>query len=232
MSEIFLPGLGEQIEFLFPNLIEAKKILVVGAETSAIAKKLQSHFNAEVEIVVEDYESLMNTNLLLGDERTIKVKLMEFDHLDYINNSFDLIYSQGSISLTKRNKIIKELKRVLAENGNFYVGEIVKLEKEVPQFVQDIFDQSFLLPLFLEELHKYYNERNFEVIAEKNLSYTLRKYYSTTLSKIKEKEFELSDKEKSYYKKLINKMNHEAKSFLKSGADRYIGFYSLLLKKK
>ncbi|MAT57429.1 MAG: hypothetical protein CMF23_05605 [Ignavibacteriae bacterium] len=232
MSNIFLPGLGEQIEFLFPNLSSASKILVLGSESSEIAERLKKHFNAEVEIVVEDYESLINTNLQLSENKSIKAKLMEFDHLDYKDDQFDLIYSQGSISLLKRNKIIKEIKRVLIPNGHLYVGEIVKLQQNVPQFVEDIFEQSFILPLFIDDLHKYYEERNFEIIAEKNLTYTLKRFYSETLNKIKEKEKELTDKEKSYYKKLINKINHEAKSFLRSGADKHIGFYSLLLKKK
>lgn len=232
MSNIFLPGLGEQIEFLFPNLNSSSKILVLGSESSEIAERLKKHFNAEVEIVVEDYESLINTNLQLSENKSIKAKLMEFDHLDYKDDQFDLIYSQGSISLLKRNKIIKEIKRVLIPNGHLYVGEIVKLQQNVPQFVEDIFEQSFILPLFIDDLHKYYEERNFEIIAEKNLTYTLKRFYSETLNKIKEKEKELTDKEKSYYKKLINKINHEAKSFLRSGADKHIGFYSLLLKKK
>lgn len=232
MSNIFLPGLGEQIEFLFPNISSASKILVLGSESSEIAERLKKHFNAEVEIVVEDYESLINTNLQLSENKSIKAKLMEFAHLDYKDNQFDLIYSQGSISLLKRNKIIKEIKRVLIPNGHLYVGEIVKLQQNVPQFVEDIFEQSFILPLFIDDLHKYYEERNFEIIAEKNLTYTLKRFYSETLNKIKEKEKELTDKEKSYYKKLINKINHEAKSFLRSGADKHIGFYSLLLKKK
>lgn len=232
MSNIFLPGLGEQIEFLFPNISSASKILVLGSESSEIAERLKKHFNAEVEIVVEDYESLINTNLQLSENKSIKAKLMEFDHLDYKDNQFDLIYSQGSISLLKRNKIIKEIKRVLIPNGHLYVGEIVKLQQNVPQFVEDIFEQSFILPLFIDDLHKYYEERNFELAAEKNLTYTLKRFYSETLNKIKEKEKELTDKEKSYYKKLINKINHEAKSFLRSGADKHIGFYSLLLKKK
>jgi ubiquinone/menaquinone biosynthesis C-methylase UbiE len=232
MSNIFLPGLGEQIEFLFPNLSSASKILVLGSESSEIAERLKKHFNAEVEIVVEDYESLINTNLQLSENKSIKAKLMEFDHLDYKDEQFDLIYSQGSISLLKRNKIIKEIKRVIVPKGYLYVGEIVKLQQNVPQFVEDIFEQSFILPLFIDDLHKYYEERNFEIIAEKNLTYTLKRFYSETLNKIKEKERELTDKEKSYYKKLINKINHEAKSFLRSGADKHIGFYSLLLKKK
>lgn len=232
MSNIFLPGLGEQIEFLFPNLNSASKILVLGSESSEIAERLKKHFNAEVEIVVEDYESLINTNLQLSENKSIKAKLMEFDHLDYKDDQFDLIYSQGSISLLKRNKIIKEIKRVLIPNGHLYVGEIVKLQQNVPQFVEDIFEQSFILPLFIDDLHKYYEGRNFELAAEKNLTYTLKRFYSETLNKIKEKEKELTDKEKSYYKKLINKINHEAKSFLRSGADKHIGFYSLLLKKK
>ena len=105
MSNIFLPGLGEQIEFLFPNLSSASKILVLGSESSEIAERLKKHFNAEVEIVVEDYESLINTNLQLSENKSIKAKLMEFDHLDYKDDQFDLIYSQGSISLLTKCRL-------------------------------------------------------------------------------------------------------------------------------
>ena len=41
----------------------------------------------------------------------------------------------------------------------------------------------------------------------------------------------LTDKEKSFYKKLLSKISHESNAYLKLGADRYIGFKMLILKK-
>jgi DNA-directed RNA polymerase subunit N (RpoN/RPB10) len=40
----------------------------------------------------------------------------------------------------------------------------------------------------------------------------------------------LSGQEKSYYKKLLNKISHESNAYLKLGADKYIGFKMLILK--
>ncbi len=42
----------------------------------------------------------------------------------------------------------------------------------------------------------------------------------------------MAENEKSYYKKLIKMISHEAKAFLNEGADEHVGFYSLILKKK
>jgi hypothetical protein len=40
----------------------------------------------------------------------------------------------------------------------------------------------------------------------------------------------LTEKEKSYYKKLLNKISHESNAYLKLGADKYIGYKLLILK--
>ena len=60
----------------------------------------------------------------------------------------------------------------------------------------------------------------------------LKDYYSKNLYELKKSVNEMPENEKSYYKKLIKMISHEAKAFLNEGADEYIGFYSLILKKK
>jgi hypothetical protein len=42
----------------------------------------------------------------------------------------------------------------------------------------------------------------------------------------------MEQKEKSYYKKLINMISHEAKAYLNEGSDEYVGFYALILQKQ
>jgi SAM-dependent methyltransferase len=232
IDNCLLPGLDRQVEFLFNNFKNpAQSILVVGSNSEEMAKELSNQFDTNVELMVEDYDSLMNSKLILESSPKINVRLMDFEVTDFEDLSFDLIYAQASISLTKRNKIVKELKRILKPDRFLCVGEVVALRKDYPPFVQDIFDSSDLLPLFVDDLEKYYTERKFNVVVRQNLTHTLRKYYSRSASLLNESIDALSSSEKSYYKKILNKFSHESNAYLKLGGDKFIGFVAMLLQK-
>ncbi len=227
-KEILLPGGSEQFEFLKDKVNwEGMKILVVGASAEPIAEKLSE--NGDVEIIVEDYESLISANLLLKNK--IPVKLMDFSVTDYESETFDLIYAQASVSSSNRNKIFKELKKLLKPDGFLCIGEIYLMKENPPQFIKDILEESDQLILTAEELEKYYRERNFKITEMKNLTGTLNDYYSTSRKKLINSLGNLSEEEKSYYKKLLKKISHETNAFLKLGADKYLGFKAFLLKK-
>jgi len=157
--------------------------------------------------------------------------LMSFDATDFNLSSFDLIYAQASISSTKRNKIVKEIKRILKPGGYFCVGEIVILHRRVPMFVQNIFDSSDLLPLFNNDLNKYYHEKNFILNGSIDLTNTLKEFYLRNATLLKNSEGGLTQQERSYYKKLVNKISHESNAYLRLGANKYIGFTALLLQR-
>jgi ubiquinone/menaquinone biosynthesis C-methylase UbiE len=142
------------------------------------------------------------------------------------------VYAQASVSLTNRNKILKEIKRILKPNGYFSVGETVSLRKDYPAFIRDLLDGSNILPLFYEDIEKYYTERKFKVIAKADLTDTLATFYMESSKHLREVERGLSDKEKSYHKKLVNRIGHESNAYLKLGGDKYIGFETLLLIKE
>ncbi len=231
-KKILLPGLDKQISFLRKNLTsDVKTALVIGSTSEVPAEIISKHFNCNVEVIVEDYESLLNSKLILGKESNINVSLMSFDATDFNSFSFDLIYAQASISSTKRNKIVKEINRILKPGGYFCIGEIVALNKSVPMFVQNIFDSSDLLPLFNNDLNKYYLERKFTLKGSVDLTNTLNEFYLQNADLLKSSKDELTQQEKSYYKKLVNKISHESNAYLKLGADKYIGFVALLLQK-
>ncbi|RJQ59034.1 MAG: class I SAM-dependent methyltransferase [Stygiobacter sp.] len=230
---IFLPGQKRQYNFFLKNYTgKPQSILVIGSSSEQIATLLSEKFNTPVDLIVEDYESLMNSKLVLSGERSITVRIMNFDSTDFSNEQFDLVYAQASISLTNRNKIVKEIKRILKPGGYFSVGETVALRKDYPPFIKDLFDGSNILPLFCEDTEKYYTERKFKVIAKTDLTDTLATFYMDSSKHLKEAERGLSDKEKSYYKKLVNRIGHEANAYLKLGGDKYIGFETLLLMKE
>lgn len=230
-KQIYLPGLKKQTEFLFNKLnLEGFNILIIGSGTSEISKMLQNKSGQNIEIIVEEYESLLSLKLELTNSKNTSIKLMDFESTDFKDETFDLVYAQGSLSDSRRKKIIKEIKRILKSEGYFCIGEIVKLEEEIPNFVKDIVESSNLSPLNKNEIEKYYFDRNFELIDSIDLSSTLADYYKISSEQLSKSEKNLSENEKSYYKKLLNKISHESNAYLKLGANRYIGFLALLLK--
>jgi ubiquinone/menaquinone biosynthesis C-methylase UbiE len=147
------------------------------------------------------------------------------------DNEFDLVYAQGSISNFRRKKIIKEIKRISKSEGHLCIGEIVKLSAEIPRYVKDIFDNSELDPLEKDGLSQYYTDRDLTLIDTMDLSSTLREYYEKNLDLLKKNMPQLDKSERSYYKNRLNRISHETNAYLKLGADKYIGFISILSKK-
>jgi len=231
-KQICLPGLNKQFDFLKKNLtVTPESVLVIGSGSETAAVLITNQYSCKIDLIVQDYESLINSKMILSNDTNINISLMDYEVTDFAPESFNLIYAQASISLINRNKIIKELKRILKPGGHICIGEIVSLRKDIPLFVKDIFDAAGLLPLFVEDLEKYYAERSLNLISLQDFSNTLSEYYTQYSTQLKSTKYDLSDSEKSYYKKLLNKISHESNAYLKLGGDKFIGFVSLFLQK-
>lgn len=229
-EKILLPGADQQIKLLLAKVkLEGPKVLVIGAASERIAEILIDKYDSVMDLIVDETESLLNSNLILGSNDKIKVRMMDFKLTDFESSTFDLIYAQGSISGVERNKIVKEIRRILKPKGLLYSGEIVKLERNVPQFVEDIFSASGLLPLFINDLENYYKDRSLKLVWEANLSESLTNYYKLNSEKLFDAQETLSENERKYYKKLLKKISHETGAYLKLGADKYIGFKVILM---
>lgn len=230
-QNIFLPGGLKQFRILRSKfIISGKNVLVVGGGSEKIAEKMMDAGASEVKMIANDFDSLMNAKLMIPIESRIDIQMMEYDVTDFNPNEFDLVYSQGSISSSNRNKIVKELRRILKPEGILCVGELTALAKTYPVFIKDIFDSSDILPLFHDKCAEYFEERKFSVLHEENLSSSLKSFYENAAIELKTNINNLSGQEKSYYKKLLNKISHESNAYLKLGADKYIGFKMLILK--
>lgn len=231
-QQIFLPGGFKQFRILKTKyVLNDKSVLVIGSGSEKIAEKMIESGASAATMIVNDYDSLINARLNLIKDSKVLVKMMDFDNTDFDAEQFDLVYAQASISLLNRNKIIKEIKRILKPESTFCVSEITSLTADYPPFVKNIFDASDILPLLNDNCSNYYKERNFSVLYEEDLSSSLQSFYEHTSQALDNKIYNLTDKEKSYYKKLLNKISHESNAYLKLGADRYIGFKMLILKK-
>lgn len=231
-KDIFLPGSVYQfLTFAKRNEIKDKYVLVMGAGSEEISKLFLEYEAASVIQIVEDQENLLSSRLYLKDEKAISVRMMLFDNTDFFKERFDIVYAQASISNSRRNKIVKEIKRILKPEGIFCVGENVQLENDAPIFVREIWEASDISPLLTNEVSSYYKERNFEIIYEDDLSSTLKDFYQGSLSLLKENVNKLSEEEKAYHKKFLNKISHESNAYLNLGADRFMGFKILIMKK-
>ena len=108
--KIILPGMEKQIELVLNNIdVVDNSVLVIGSGSEAIAKRLANLSQKKCELIVEDYDSLMNSKLMLENEKIVSVKLMDFEITDFSKEQFDLVFAQASISSGRRNKIIKDL---------------------------------------------------------------------------------------------------------------------------
>ena len=231
-KKYFLPGTNKQIDILLKKLeVKDLSVLVIGEGSEEISKNIFSQGASKVIMLVQNEDSLLRSRINLSSSKEISIKMMEFDNTDFKNYSFDLIYAQASVSVPDRNKVIKEIKRILKPAGYLCVGEIIKLTKSPPQFVQDIWNNSNISPRFSEELENYYQEKGFEIILSNDISDTLYDFYRMSNNLLKEKSNELPVEEKSYYKKLLKQISHESNVYLKLGGNIHIGFKVLILKK-
>jgi ubiquinone/menaquinone biosynthesis C-methylase UbiE len=229
---IFLPGGFKQFRILKSKyVLNDRNVLVIGSGSEKIAEKMIKSGASSVELIVNDYDSLINSRLNLSNDSKVSVKMMDFDNTDFNAEEFDLVYAQVSISSLNRNKIVKEIKRILKPEATLCVGEITFLINDYPPFVKNIFDTSDILPLLNDSCGTYYTERNYSVLYEEDLSSSLQSFYEHTAERLEDKIYTLTEKEKNYYRKLLNKISHESNAYLKLGADRYIGFKMMILKK-
>lgn len=231
---IFLPGTDRQSRFFIEKIdISGKKVVIIGPGTVEIAQKLSLAEPSKIIIIVDDYDSLitMRYRLEKSESKNVDVRMMEYDNTDFRNESIDIIYAQASVSAPARNKITKEIKKILKPEGIYCVGEVVMLRDDPPEFVKNIWDSSDIQPLHFESVDKYYEERGFEIIDKKDLSDTLKDFYRDSERMLEKESKDLNEQEKSYHKKLLKKISHESNAYLKLGGDSYMGFMAIIMRK-
>lgn len=232
MEQVFLPGLNSQIDYVLKtyNLLN-KKILIIGTFSEQVAQKFAELSKETVNVIVPDFNSLMASKVIIKESENIKIKIMDYERTDFESNEFDFVYAQASVSTLNRRKIIKEIKRITKPKANVIIGEIYLKEKNMPQFLKDAFENSFILPILEEDINKYYEELGFEVINLEKHDKLLTNYYAACKKELTKSKLELNENEQSYYKKLLKKISHESNIFTKFNGEKYIGFLILDLRR-
>ena len=222
-----LPGGNNQIKHLFEqNIQSGKHALVIGPINNSIITKLIGYF-IEIHVIADSYDALMDIRAKLKPSDSVKIKMMDFKHTDFGENRFDLIYSQGTISVHERKNILKEIKRIASDDCLFCIGEIVSLKAPVPAFIKDIWERSGLDPLPSATLTQFYEGKGFRIASEKDLSNTLINFYESVRDVVVEAKKDKKEMDKKYF----SQMKHESNAFLKLGGDKYIGYKTLVMRK-
>lgn len=227
----FLPGGLEQYNLLKKNVdLKDKIILILGFGAEQIALQMTAYAKAVI-IAVSTNEELLATRLKMSGKPKISVRLMSFDVTDFSDEAVDVVYSQGALSSDIRNKILKELHRIIKPDGTLCSGEVVSLKEESPQFVKDIWDRSGMNCLFISNLEKNYTDKNFNIVSSKELNFTLKAYYNAAAEIIKRGMKNISPEDLKVQRKVVNQLQHEVHAFQKLGGNKYIGFKTLILSK-
>jgi ubiquinone/menaquinone biosynthesis C-methylase UbiE len=229
---IFLPGSGKQFNHIKAKIsLKDKDILIIGSNSEKIAQMFLDAEANVVTIILDEYDSLLKARYLLKNKEKISVRLMDSNSTDFDDAVIDIVYAQASISNKMRNKIIKEINRILKPEGILNVGEITSLKSSPPIFVNDIWESGNILPLNSDDIKKYYEERKFEVVDTLDLSVHLKDFYLESKNLLSNNIDSLSENEKAYYKKLLKRMSHESNAYLKLGGKDYMGFTSIIARK-
>jgi ubiquinone/menaquinone biosynthesis C-methylase UbiE len=220
---IFLPGSSEQVKFfLHESPINSQDvILLIGASHFEITNRLAAEYPDKIVNVVDDYDNLMLSRIGLTAKKIASISFMEFDKLDFPDNTFTAVYAQASISIEKRGTILEQVKRVLKPEGILCIGEMVNLKKEVPQFVHDIWNNGEITPLFIDEVPEYYSSLGFNVTAKKQFS--LQSFYTNA-----EKQFKNMQNKDDYQNRVLKRIKHECNAYLNLGGSKYMGILSIL----
>jgi ubiquinone/menaquinone biosynthesis C-methylase UbiE len=227
----FLPGGIEQYNLLKKNTdLKDKIILILGFGTDPVALQMTAYAKSVI-IAVSGNEELIATRFKMQGKQKISVRLMSFDVTDFNDEAVDVVFAQGTFSNDKRNKILKEVYRILKPDGFLCSGEIVALREEIPPFVKDIWERAGMSCLFTGEIEKSYTDKNFKLIAAKDLNFTLKSYYNDASVIIKNGMKFINADDLKIQKKFIAQLQHEVNAYLKLGGHKFIGFKSLLLSK-
>lgn len=231
MEKIFLPGGDSQLKFMLGKVdVSRKNILFIGANHYSLAVEVLKRNPSRIEIIVNDGEALIGSGFTASKDEGIRLRMMDFERTDFNSSEFDIIYVQCGFPSKRRNKIIKEATRILKNSGILCVGEIVSLTKNPPSFIESIWNNSGMAPIFKNNFNDYYESKNFTLIDSIDLSAQLNEFYSLMNSYIANLA-NISKEEQKNKKKLISAAKHESETYLKMGGRNHIGMLASIFMK-
>jgi ubiquinone/menaquinone biosynthesis C-methylase UbiE len=231
-----LPVLGgAKITKLLCSKIEIKdgyNVLVASVNLRESLIYIAKNFNCNVFGINEVPQIVMEAKgeiIEVGLDDKVSVKIMSPLNLDFKDESFDAIITEGILSQYKKSKILKEFFRVLKQNSTIGIADFYWKKTPVPTYVRDVwYIEGGSIDTLDEKISKM-EEYGFKAFYVKDISSELRDYYSKfkkiIINSLKERKFS-----KQEFKEL-KKYKHEVSVFLDQGGDKWMGYVAICARK-
>ncbi len=231
-----LPVLGgARVTKLLCSKIEIKNgynILVASVNLRESLIYIAKNFDCNVFGINEVPQVVMDAKgeiIEAGLEDRVSVKIMSPLSLDFKNEIFDAVITEGILSQYKKSKILKEFSRVLKQNSMIGIADFYWKKTPVPTYVTDAWYIEEGSIDTLDEKIKKLEEYGFRPFYVQDISRELVDYYSKfkkiILNSLKERRFS-----KQEFKEL-KKYKHEVSVFLEQGGDKWMGYVAICAKK-
>lgn len=229
---VLLPGLGVQSKLLreFINL-RGKRVLLAGSASSALVRSFLEDGIESVDCIIGDQDALLEERMQAPRDAKVRLRFNDFANTDFPAEHFDVVYTQGALSLPKKTKIIKENARVLRPGGIACLGEFIYTKSEVPVSVREVWERAGIAPLTEEELFACYTAAGLRPLRQTDLSETLTQLYASSSGMLRAKAEQLDSAEFRRHKKEISRYRHEANMYLKMGGKKFTRYIVYFLEK-
>ncbi len=236
-NQIKIPTLGgtSSTKFLCSK-IEIKdgmNVLVASVNLQDSLVYIAKNFNCNIygvhelpNIVISAKSEITRAEL----EEKVKVKIMSPIALDFEDEMFDLIISEGILSQYKKTQILKEFYRVLKDGSFIGIADFYWKKFPVPTYVREAWHIEGGAIETLDEKLKILKSCGLEPTFVQDISDELVRYYS----KFK-KIIQTSLKERRFSKnefKEVKRFKHEVSVFLEQGGDKWMGYVAIVAMKK
>lgn len=155
---------------LIKDIPKEPKILDIGCGTGKQTMELANYFGGEI-IALDNhapYLDILNQNSKrLGYGDIITTINCDMGNMPFTNNSFDLIWAEGSIYIAGFKEGLNEWKRLLKKNAYLAITEISWLKDNQPEEVNEFFINEYPAMCSIDQ--------NLEMIASEG--YTLVDYF-------------------------------------------------------
>ncbi|NVM05202.1 MAG: class I SAM-dependent methyltransferase [Candidatus Helarchaeota archaeon] len=153
---------------MLKNLPQEPKILDIGCgsgmQTIEIAKLTEGKI-----IALDIHEPFLNRlekrAIKEGVSKKIEAVKGTMLAMDFEENSFDLIWSEGALYFLGFEKGLKEIKRFLKQGGYVVVSELCWIKKDPPEEVRDFFQTEYPGMQSIEHNKKVINDSSYQLLG-------------------------------------------------------------------
>lgn len=176
---------------LLPPLKKKHRILILGSGFGNTARYIAEKFSSKIDIINPDkFQNQKNEQLTeeAGLADIITIHKGNFQHLPFEGETFEIVLSQDSFShKAKKNKIFRELKRVLKTSGRFIFTSYLSQKNITEEELSDLSKKTQLKDLGSTKMYNRLVRRvRLESVYNREFPDSLKNHSLNILKKLNE----------------------------------------------